>query len=81
MEIQLNNAAIKQFKRLNEPYRSRIAATIDKLAQNPLTGNIKKMQEKDGYRISVGDYRILFDILDDKIIIFKIAPRGQVYKE
>ena len=81
MRVELNNAAKKQFRRLNEPYKSRISAALDKLESEPPEGDIKKLQGRDGYRVVVGDYRILFDIENDRIDVFKIAPRGQVYKK
>ena len=81
MRVELNNTAKKQYKRLNEPYKSRIAAAFDKLELEPPEGDIKKLQGRDGYRLVVGDYRILFDIENDRIDVFKIAPRGQVYKK
>ena len=81
MRVELNNAAQKQYKRLNEPYKGRIAAALDRLELEPPDGDIKKLQGRDGYRVVVGDYRILFDIEDDRIDIFKIAPRGQVYRK
>jgi len=78
MRVELNNTAMKQYKNLNEPYKSRIAAALDKLESEPPEGNIKKLQGRYGYRIVVGDYRILFDIEKGRIDVFKIAPRGQV---
>ena len=81
MRVELNNTAKKQFHRLNEPYRSRIAAALDKLENEPPEGDIKKLQGKDGYRVRVGDYRILFDIGNDQIDVYRIAPRGGAYKE
>ena len=81
MRVELNNTARKQFKRLNEPHRSRIAAALDKLENEPPEGNIKKLQGKDGYRVVVGGYRILFDIESDRIDVFKIALRGQAYRK
>jgi mRNA interferase RelE/StbE len=80
MRVELNNAANKQFNRLNEPYRSRIAEALDKLELEPPEGDIKKLQGRDGYRLVAGGYRILFDIENDRIDVFKIAPRGDVYK-
>jgi mRNA-degrading endonuclease RelE of RelBE toxin-antitoxin system len=35
----------------------------------------------DGYRLRVGGYRVLFDMSETGITVYKIAPRGQVYKE
>ncbi|MCL2833215.1 MAG: type II toxin-antitoxin system RelE/ParE family toxin [Treponema sp.] len=81
MHVELNNAAKKQFHKLNEPYKSRITIALDKLEREPPEGDIKKLQGRDGYRVVVGGFRILFDIEIDKIDVFKIAPRGDVYKE
>jgi len=81
MHVELNNTAKRQFNRLNEPYRSLIATALDKLENEPPEGDIKKLQGRDGYRVTVGGYRILFDIENDRIDVFKIAPRGSVYKE
>lgn len=44
-------------------------------------GDIKKLQGIDnGYRLRVGDLRVLFSIEDDIIYIDNIIPRGQAYK-
>ena len=44
-------------------------------------GDIKKLQGIDnGYRLRVGDLRVLFSIKDDRIYIDNIIPRGQAYK-
>jgi mRNA interferase RelE/StbE len=80
MRVELNKTANKQFNRLNEPLRSRIAEALDKLELEPPEGDIKKLQGRDGYRLVIGGYRILFDIENDRIDVFKIAPRGDVYK-
>lgn len=32
------------------------------------------------WRFRIGDYRVIFDVVDDKIIVFKIARRDEVYK-
>jgi mRNA interferase RelE/StbE len=81
MRVELNNTARKQFNQLNEPNRSRISEALDKLENEPPEGDIKKLQGRDGYRVIVGGYRILFDIENDKIDIFNIAPRGQAYRK
>lgn len=81
MEIELNNTAVKQYLQLNEPLLSRITDAINKLEKEPPEGDIKKLQGRDGYRVRVGSYRIIFDIEPDRIYVYKIAPRGQAYKE
>lgn len=44
-------------------------------------GDIKKLQGiEEGYRLRVGDLRVLFSMEDDNIYIDNIIPRGQAYK-
>ena len=83
MRVELNNTAKKQYRCLNEPHRGRITEALDLLENEPPEGDIKKLQGRDGYRVVVGDYRILFDIDtgNNRIDVFKIAPRGQAYKK
>ena len=48
--------------------------------ENGLRGNIKRLQNADvGYRLRMGDYRILFDVEQDLIVIQKIGNRKDVY--
>ena len=82
MKVKLTAAARKQFLRLNEPKKSRVAARIGGLLKDPPEGDIKKLQGLDGYRLRAGDWRIMFDKLPDgTIYIYKITPRGGAYKD
>jgi mRNA interferase RelE/StbE len=60
--------------------KRRINEALKDLAEEPPSGDIVKLQGEDGYRRRVGDYRVVFDITKTEIIVYKIAPRGQVYK-
>jgi mRNA interferase RelE/StbE len=81
MNVTLNKKAKKQFAKLNEPMRSRIAESIDRLEHEPPEGDIKQLQGRDGYRLRVGGYRILFKKKENCLAVYKISPRGQAYKE
>jgi mRNA interferase RelE/StbE len=49
--------------------------------ESGLMGNIKKLRQADfGYRLRMGDYRILFDVEDDTIVIQKIGHRKDIYE-
>jgi len=48
---------------------------------NGLHGNIKRLQNADvGFRLRMGDYRVLFDVIGDKILIQKVGNRKDVYE-
>jgi mRNA interferase RelE/StbE len=44
------------------------------------SGDVKKLQGETGYRLRVGDYRVIFDRDGNVLMIIKIDSRGQVYK-
>ncbi len=60
--------------------RKRLAQLADgPYARNP---NVTRLQGRPGYRLRVGDWRVIYDIEDDRLIILvlKIAARGGVYR-
>ena len=77
LDIEYSKDAIKAMKRFDKPTRNRIATCIKKL---PL-GDIKKLRGfSNYYRLRVGDYRILFQLLDNGITVIDVLPRGEAYK-
>ena len=52
---------------------------IDPHASN---SNVTKLQGREGYRLRVGDWRVLYEIRDDRLIVMvlDIGPRGGIYK-
>lgn len=77
MQIEYNSKAVKYINSADKPTKNRLRIAIEKI---PL-GDIKKLQGvKDGYRLRVGDLRVLFSIEKDIVYIEDIKPRGDVYK-
>lgn len=76
-QIIYSKKAAKFLRKQDKPTQRRIVEAISKL---PLEGDIKKLQGTDGYRLRVGDYRILFDVNGLVIDIINIGNRGQIYK-
>lgn len=75
--IKYSKQAKKFLVRQEHKIRRRIEAAIHTL---PL-GDVKKLQGQSGYRLRVGDFRILFDEEGNVIMIIRIDNRGQVYKK
>lgn len=76
-KISYSKKALKFLKKQDKPTQRRIVDAISKL---PLSGDIRKLQGTNGYRLRVGDYRILFDVNGTIIDIIDIRNRGQIYK-
>ena len=81
MRVELTRKAVRQLERLGEPLKGRIVRALKKLGKEPPQEDIKKMEGRDGYRVRVGGHRVLFDIGLDAVYVYKIAPRGDAYKE
>jgi len=82
--IKITAAAQKDLLSLKnqKKYFDRIKSIIISLGHKPRPSGIKKLTQKEGYRIRVGNYRILYQIDDeDKLIyIFRIRHRSDVYR-
>ena len=83
-EIQISKSASKQIKKLPSEIQERIQVKVDSLAVESRPDGVKKLKGREnGYRIRVGDYRIIYDIFDDVllIIVVEVGHRGSVYKD
>ena len=82
MKIVIEKKAAKYIERLNDPAKTSIIEALKGLAVEPPQGDIKKLQGKEtAYRLRIGGYRILYKDKISCIAVYKIAPRGQAYKE
>lgn len=81
--LEFKKKAIKALAKINEPYFSNVMKAINNLSINPRPNGYKKLAGRDGYRIRVGTYRIIYDIFDEKLIIeiVNIGSRGNIYEE
>ena len=80
MKVKLSPKSEKAIKRLNNPIKGRILKALERLSHEPPEGDIKNLIGRDGFRVRIGGYRILFDIVDNTIVVHDVLPRGQAYK-
>lgn len=79
-KIEFKHSAVKDLRRISNPFQAKIIDKIESLS-NGLTGDIKKLtNSSNDYRLRVGNYRVLFSIENDIIIIYRIRHRKEVYK-
>ncbi|MEM9091245.1 MAG: type II toxin-antitoxin system RelE/ParE family toxin [Cyanobacteria bacterium P01_F01_bin.53] len=81
--IEFTKRANKQFQALPAQIQKRIAPKIDALAQEPSPQGVVKLSGEDNaYRIRVGDYRVVYNIEDDRlqILVFRVDHRRDVYR-
>lgn len=62
-----------------------IREKLEVIAINPHANhpNAKNLQNRPGYRLRVGDWRVIYEIQNEQLVILvlKVAPRGEVYRE
>lgn len=78
-KIAIERKAEKEAAKVPLKYRVSIDRTILSLASNPRPHGSKKLTEKEGYRIRVGSYRILYTIDDTAkiVVIYRIKIKGK----
>ena len=83
-KIIFKKEAAKSLNKLPRNVAKTIYEKIRVIAENPYAEhpNAKKLQGRDAYRLRVGDWRVIYEIQNEQLVILvlKVAPRGEVYK-
>jgi len=76
--------AAKTLRKMPRNVAKTIRGKLNQLTVDPYTpnNNLTKLAGREGYRLRVGDWRIIYQINNDvlEILVLRIAPRGEVYK-
>jgi mRNA interferase RelE/StbE len=80
-QVQIGKSAQKQLDKLPDEVAEQLLDAIENLAVNPRPSGCKKLKGRDGYRIRKGDYRIIYDVFDNVLVIDIIAVghRKEIY--
>jgi mRNA interferase RelE/StbE len=81
--IEWKRSALKELQKLPGPLISKIVSAVDNLSSNPFPQGVRKLvATEDTYRIRIGDYRVLYNIIEKKVIIeiIRVGHRKDVYK-
>jgi mRNA interferase RelE/StbE len=80
--IVLSKQAQKTLDKFSDNIAEPILNAIEGLAQNPRPYGFKKLKGRDGFRIRVGNYRVIYDIYDTELVIDIIAlgHRKDIYE-
>ena len=82
-QIDIARDARKELAGLHPQVQVRISKAILALEKNPFPSGCKKLKNRDGFRIRVGDYRVLYlaDAKLKQIVIASIGHRREVYRD
>ena len=81
--IVFRKSVLKDLERIPKKEVRRIVDSIESLAENPRPPRSKKLSGEEKYRLRSGNYRILYSIEDDKLIVcvVKVRHRKDVYRK
>ncbi len=79
-EVLFSDLALKQLRKLDQENKQRIIANIERIRIRP-EDYVRKLVGDDGYRLRVGNYRVILDLDKEKLIILvlRIGHRRNVY--
>ncbi|MEX2335671.1 MAG: type II toxin-antitoxin system RelE/ParE family toxin [Fulvivirga sp.] len=80
-KVRVERKAQKKLARIPEPYYSNIKAAILDLGSDPRPLGYKKLKGRDGYRIRVANYRIIYEIQDSILLVdvIELGHRKNIY--
>jgi mRNA interferase RelE/StbE len=79
-DIEFKPRAVKDLKGLPKSAQRRILASIEGL-RNDLAGDVKRLTDfTPEYRLRVGDYRVLFEVEESTVVVYRILHRKDAYK-
>jgi mRNA interferase RelE/StbE len=81
--VELSRDAAKTIRNLDRITQRRLVAKLHELAEYPRPPNVKKLVgDADAWRVRVGDFRIVYEIHDRKllILVLDIGHRREVYR-
>lgn len=83
-KIVFTRQAYKALRRIPEDIVQRMRERLDQIAEDPFVQNpnVTKLQNRPGYRLRVGDWRVIYDVQEGEMIILvlKVGSRGDIYR-
>ncbi len=80
--VRIERKAQKQLAKISEPYYTKIKNAILDLAKDPKPSGCKQLKGRQSYRIRVGQYRIIYEIQQELLLVDVIAVghRKDIYR-
>ncbi|MDZ7577432.1 MAG: type II toxin-antitoxin system RelE/ParE family toxin [Candidatus Nanopelagicales bacterium] len=79
--IEVRPAAARDLRKLDSDVRRRVQGAIALLANDPRPPSARRLQSRPGLRVRVGDYRIIYTVTDDVLLVVAVTlgHRSDVY--
>jgi mRNA interferase RelE/StbE len=77
--ISYEKRALLELRKLDKLLAKRIIKKIKELENDPFSKDIKRLKGQSSFRLRIGNYRILFELLESEIKILKVGHRKNIY--
>ena len=81
--VEFTRDALKTLTKMPRDLRELVKAKLAELAADPVQArNVKKLVGRPGYRLRVGDWRVIYELESGRLVVrvLDIGPRGGVYQ-
>ena len=80
--VELRPAAVRALRQVDPNVRPRIEGAIALLAEDPRPPASRPLTGRPGFRVRVGDYRVIYTVQDDVLLVVFVAlgHRRDVYR-
>jgi mRNA interferase RelE/StbE len=79
-DVQFKPRAVKDIEKLSSQLQTKVIKGIE-IMSDDLKGDVKRLTNfSPEYRLRVGDYRVLFEIENKSIIVYRVRHRREVYR-
>lgn len=81
--IEYTTPAAKFLRTLDRSLQRRVLTRIETLQDNPRPTTAVKLTGHDAYRIRIGDYRVIYAIADERLVVLvvEIGHRREIYRD
>lgn len=80
-KILITDRAVRDIEKLDLVTKKRIGEKLKLFSSNPLKYAKKLINPQIGsYRFRIGDFRVIFDLTDDSIVVLRVGHRKSIYK-
>lgn len=81
MKVAISKEATKALARMPANTSRLVREKIAQYASAPdsLAANVTALRGRPGFRLRVGDWRVIFEVEDETMIVLDIGPRGSIY--
>jgi mRNA interferase RelE/StbE len=80
-ELVISNRFRRDLRRLDAQVHRRVLAALDELQANPYQGQQLTEVQIGQWRIRVGDYRIRYDIEGNRVLLYRVRHRKDIYRD